>query len=210
MGLETILKALVRGGEDRERRLEVSERGDLFVAQGLPPYAEITRQGGGYSAMATAAVAALVVRPSTVAMATLFNNEGKGGKSLIIDRAFAHNLVGTANSVYSIWLCLHPVGMAAPTNDITVRNSHSGKIGNSQTQTMFDNGATVVADGWFPWGGSEHTVTITTPGGVIYAEVAGRLIVPPQAGISLQVVADVVGATFTAGFSWYERQLKLE
>lgn len=205
------LKALIRGSSDSARRVEATSRGDVFVVQGLPPYTEITRQGGGYSAMATVAVAALVVRPSTVAMATLFNNEGKGGKSLIMDRAFAHNLVGTANSVYSIWLCLHPVGMAAPTNDITVRNSHSGKPGTvSGSQTMFDNGATVVADGWFPWGGSEHTVTVTTPGGVVYAEINGRLIVPPQAGISLQVVADVVGATFTAGFSWYEKELVLE
>lgn len=205
------LKGLIRGSSDVERRAEVTSRGDVFVAQGLPPYAEITRQGGGYSAMATAAVAALVVRPTTIAMATLFNSEGKGGKSLIIDRAFAHNLVGTANSVYSIWLCLHPVGMTAPTNDITVRNSHSGRPGTvSGSVTLFDNGATVGNDGWFPWGGSEHTVTITTPGGVVYAEVAGRLIVPPQAGISLHVVADVVGATFTAGFSWYEKELVLE
>ena len=203
------LMGLIRKGNDLSRRVEVSEDGDLFVAAGLPPYAEITRQGGGYSAMATAAVAALVVRPSTVAMATLYNNEGVGGPSLIIDRAFAHNLVGTANSVYAIWLCVHPVGMTAPTNDITVRNSHSGKVGNGETRTIFDNGATVVADGWFPWGGSEHTVTITTPGGVVIAEVGGRLIVPPTAGVSLHVVADVVGATFTAGFSWYERVLKL-
>lgn len=205
----TTIKGLIRGALDQERRVEVSESGDVFVAQGLPPYAEITRQGEGYSAMATAAVAALVVRPTTVAMATLYNNEAPGGKSLIIDRAFAHNLVGTANSVYSIWLCLHPVNMTAPTNDITVRNSHSGKTGIGNTRTIFDNGATVVADGWFPWGGSEHTVTITTPGGVVYAEVNGRLIVPPTAGLSLHVVADVVGATFTAGFSWYERVLKL-
>ena len=205
------LKGLIRGGNDADRRVEVSDRGDLFVAQGLPPYTEITRQGGGYSAMATAAVAALVVRPGVTAMATLHNNEGKGGKSLIMDRAFAHNLVGTANSVYSIWLCVHPVGMAAPTNDITVRNSHSGKLGAvSTSSTLFDNGATVVDNGWFPWGGSEHTVTVTTPGGVVFAEINGRIIVPPQAGVSLHVVADVVGATFTAGFSWYEKFLVLE
>ena len=201
-------RGFVRGSSGLYAPMQVHpDTNDLLVAQGLPEYAEITRLGGGYSAMATAAVAALVVRPTTVAMPTLHNNESPSGKTLIIDEAFAHNLVGTANSVYSIWLCLHPVGMAAPTNDITVRNSHSGKVGNGTTKTIFDNGATVLNDGWFPWSLSEHTVTITTPGGVIIAPVKGRLLVPPTAGISLHVVADVVGATFTAGFRWFEKVL---
>jgi hypothetical protein len=160
--------------------------------------------------MATAAVAALVVRPDTVAMATLHNNEPDAGRSLIMDAAFAHNLVGTANAVYSIWLCVHPVGMTAPTNDITVRNSLSGRTaGNGAAATLFDNGATVVDNGWFPWGLSEHTVTITTPGGVVVAPIDGRIIIPPKAGISLQVVANVTGATFTAGFRWFEKVITL-
>lgn len=178
---------------------------DLLVAQGLPPYTEITRLGGGWQAMATSAVAAVVVRPSTTAMATLYNNDVSQNRSLIMDAAFAHNLVGAANSVYSIWLCVHPVGMAVPTNDITARNSLSGRPAGGGAVTIFDNGATVVADGWFPWGLSEHTVTVTTPGGVVQADIAGRIIVPPTAAISMHVVADVTGATFTAGFRWYEK-----
>src|SRR3990167_2693244 len=101
----TTIKGLIRGALDQERRVEVSGNGDLFVAQGLPPYAEITRQGGGWQAMATAAVAALVVRPDTTAMATLHNNEPDNGKSLILDAAFIHNLVGVAGSSYGPWLC---------------------------------------------------------------------------------------------------------
>lgn len=209
MSLATMIKGLVRGDGGLERSPEVSQYGDLYVAQGLPPYTEITRQGGGWQAMATAAVAALVVRPTTVAMATLHNNEPVGGLSLIMDMAFAHNLVGTANSVYSIWLCVHPVGMAVPTNDITVRNSLSGRVAGKGANTFFDNGATVADNGWFPWGKSEHTVTITTPGGVVEAPIEGKIIIPPTAGVSLQIVADVVGATFTAGFRWYERVVKL-
>ena len=201
----------VVGADPVNKRLQVHpDTSDLLVAQGLPPYAEITRLGGGWQAMATAAVAALVVRPSTLAMATLHNNEPDNGKSLIMDAAFAHNLVGTANGVYSIWLCVHPVGMAAPTNDISVRNSLSGRsAGSGAARTIFDNGATVVDDGWFPWGGSEHTVTVTTPGGVVQAPIEGKILIPPKAGISMQIVADVVGATFTAGFRWYEKYVTL-
>ena len=203
-------RGFVRGSSGLYSPMQVHpDTNDLLVAQGLPEYAEITRLGGGYSAMATAAVAALVVRPTTVAMATLYNNESLGGKTLIIDEAFAHNLVASANSAFSIWLCLHPVGMTAPTNDITVRNSHSGKVGNGTTRTIFDNGATVLDDGWFPWGVSGATVTITTPGAVAIAPVHGRLQVPPTAGISLQVVATAAAGTFTAGFRWFEKTLTL-
>lgn len=195
--METKIKAVNSAGT--EVNLRASEGG---ILASLPYGVLWTAKGYGREAMATSAVAALVVRPTTVAIATLHNNSGSG-KVLVIERAFGHNLVGTANSVYSIWLCVHPVGMAAPTNDITVRNStHGAAAGNSSTR--FDNGATVIDDGWFPWGGSEHTVTITTPGGVIYAEVGGRIVIPETAGISLSVVADVTGATFTCGFHWFE------
>ena len=207
--VDIALEAFVRGGAVGVKGpLNLNGNRDLLVAQGLPPYVEITRQGQGWSAMSTAAIAALVVRPTTVANATLWNNHADGGKSLVIDRAFAHNLVGVANSGFGIWLCVHKRGMVAPTNDITVRNGNTGKP--SGSLTYFDNGATVVDDGWFPWGNSIRTVTVTVPGGQVEVEVAGRLIVPPQQAISLQVVADTTAATFTAGFMWYEVQLAIE
>lgn len=201
------LLAAIRGAKNGLfQPVEASPDGELLVASALPPYAEITRQGDGWAAMSTAAVAALVVRPGVTAMATLWNGEGEGGKSYIIDRAFAHNLVGTANSVYGIWLCAHK-RMAAVTNDITARGSLSGKGTGYGGAARFDIEATVVDDGWFPYGLSEHTVTVTTPGGQVEALVAGRIIVPPQCGVSLQIVANVVGVTFTSGFAWYERKL---
>ena len=212
MSLETILKALYRGsGGQEERQLQVDKRNSLLIAHGLPPYTEITRRGGGWQTMATTAVAALVIRPSTTAMATLWNGEPAGGKSYIIDRAFAHQLVSTAAAgFHSLWLCVHPAGMAAVTDDITARNSLSGKKGYVGF-SRFDNGATVVADGWFPWGNwGEVEPTGVLPGGHVEAVVEGRIIIPPTAALSLQVVASVVGNTFTAGFAWYEEQLDLE
>lgn len=160
-----------------------------------------TAKGYGFQAMATAAVAALVVRPSTVAMATLRNQNTN--KVLVIEEVFGHNLVAVANSAFSIWLCSHPVSMGAITNDITVRNSMNGKDAGG-SNTYFDNGATVTDDGWFPWGLSDHTVTVTVPGGVVIAPVNGRIIVPPTGGISMQVVGGTTSVTITAGFRWYE------
>ena len=161
-------------------------------------------KGYGYQAMATAAVAALVVRPSTTAMATLFNNESGGGKAYVIERVFAHNLVTASEEQGGIWLCVHPTGMAAPTNDITVRNNTGGKAAGGSL-SIFDNGATVVNDGWFPWGAGEWTnLDGTAPGGQIEVHIDGEIVVPPQAGISLHVVATTTANTYTAGFHWFE------
>jgi len=158
-----------------------------------------TAKGYGKQAMATAAVDSLVVRPTTTAMATLRNNSTT--KVLAIERVFGHNLVAVANSAFSLWLCLHPV-LAAVTNDITVRNGTNGGAGGSETS--FDNGATVTDDGWFPWGVSDHTVTVTTPGGVVEAPVNGRLVVPPGGAISVQSVGSTTSVTICAGFHWFE------
>ena len=160
-----------------------------------------TAKGYGFQAMATAAVAALVVRPTTVAMATLRNQSSN--KLLVIDEVFGHNLVAVANSAFSIWLCSHPAGSGTVTNDITVRNSMNGRDAGGSS-TYFDNGATVTDDGWFPWGLSDHTVTVTVPGGVVIAPVNGRIIVPPTGAISMQVVGSTTSVTITAGFRWYE------
>lgn len=160
-----------------------------------------TAKGYGKQAMATAAVAALVVRPSTTAMATLRNNSAN--KALVIERVFGHNLVAVAESEYQLWLCSHPAGMAAVTNDITVRNSTNGRAAGG-SDTSFDNGATVTDDGWFIWSPFGHTTTVTTPAGSVLAEVGGRIIVPPTGGISAQVVAQTTSATFTLGFHWFE------
>ena len=177
----------------------------------LSRYAEITAKGAGWQAMTTTVGAALVVRPSTVALATLFNNYlRESSVCLIIDAAFAHNLVGVAGSSYGIWLCVHLTGMAAPTNDITVRNSLSGRPATPLiSRTFLDAGATVLDDGWFPWGDSGHAVTVTVPGGQVTAPVDGRIIVPPTAAVSMTVVADTTGATFTTGFRWYEKVIPL-
>lgn len=181
--------------------LKATSGGLLLTA----PYTLIwTARRYGFQAMATAAVAALVVRPTTVAMATLRNVSND--KVLVIERAFAHNLVTTAAAGFShIWLCSHPVNSAAITNDITVRNSTNGNVAGGSS-THFDNGATVLDDGWFPWpdviGEAEPTGTL--PGAAVLANVNGRIMVPPTAAISMQVISSVTGNTFTPGFHWFE------
>ena len=175
--------------------IKTTENGEVAVASLSRIW---TAKGYAWQAMATSAVASLIVRPSTVAIATLYNNTNK---NFVIERVFAHNLVSIANGQFGIWLCSHPTGMTAPTNDITVRNHTNGQAAGSEG--IFDNGATVNDDGWFPWGENSTSVTASVPGSLAQALVDGRIIVPPTGGISASCVGQTAAVTVCIGFHWY-------
>lgn len=198
------------GGSGEEVDIRATRGGSLHIAQMLPSGALLTALGGSYQVMSVTAVAALVVRPDTTAAFTLFNDESGGGKSYIVERAMAFNLVSTGAQTFAgIWLCVHPVGMTKPTADITAIKSLSGKSGYAGSAVL-DTGATVIDDGWFPWGvSSEAEEAGVLPGGVMCADIRGRIIIPPQGGLSLHIVSGLVGDTFTHGFHWHEVQLDL-
>jgi hypothetical protein len=187
-----------------------NEQNDLLVAQNLPPYAELARIGAGWQVMDTSATAAVVVRPSTVAGLTLWNGEAAGGKTYVIDRVFAFNLVSTdAIADWSVWGCVHPVGMAAPTADITAIKNMNGYHSSYGGKAIVDTAATVLDNGWFPLdsvGSKVGNPGGVTPGTAIAIPIEGRLEIPPTAGFSINIVASLVTWTFTHGFSWYEVQ----
>ena len=185
--------------QDGEKKTPLVTNGGLAINV---PYQVIwTAKGYAYEAMATAALASLVVRPSTLSQLTLYNNTTD--KTFLIERAFAHNLVSIANGQFGIWLCVHPVGMAIPAgNNITIRNSLSGKAPNSAIGVV-DTAEAVANDGWFPWGENSTSVTATVPGSLAQALVNGRIQLPPTAGISIQSVAQTAAVTTTCGFHWF-------
>lgn len=198
------------GGSGEEVYQKGDRYGNAYIAQALPSYAVLSKEGNGWQVMATAAVAALVVRPSTVALGTLWNGEADGGKSYIIDRIFAQQLVSAAAaSRWGIWACVHPIGMAAPTADITAIKSMAGKTSYGGT-ARFDVDATVVDDGWFPWGDSKDVEATGALGGAQSCPlIEGRIILPPSAGLSIHIVASSVDEDFCVGVSWYEKVLDL-
>ncbi len=158
------------------------------------------------AAMTPTAVAALVVRPTTVAAITFWNGENPLGKDLVLDRIFALNLVTTAAETFaSLWYCVHEA-MSKPTNDIvTLLGTGDGRVQGSNV--IVDQGATVINDGWFPAGiGSQAEAAGVLPGGLLEWEVKGRIKVPPGHGLSLHVVSGVVGDTFQPGAAWHRTQ----
>lgn len=163
------------------------------------------------SAMTTSAVAGLVVRPTTVALITIFNGEAQGGKSLVIDRLFCFQLVsGAAQAMYQLWYCNHtqPINVAKVANDITtLRGTGDGREPDNSTVRVGVD-LTVLDDGWFPIGGFGEAEEVgVLPGGGTEWECKGRLIVKPKSALSLHVSAGTVNEDFTVGAAWWRMQV---
>ncbi len=190
--------------------LLTNERAELLVAPGLPPYAEMTRRGGGWSVMSVLAVAGLVVRPSTTAAFEVWNGYPVGGKSLIIDRLFWFNLVST-NVIegFSGWAAVTAAKAAPSAGANVTARGNSGKAYPGPVIAALST--TVIDSGWFPWGNAYNKgAGGVVPFGAISADVMGRLIVPPQCALCLHVVSSLVGDTFTQGASWFEELITCE
>lgn len=157
------------------------------------------------SVITTTPIAGLIVRPTTVALGTLWNGANEGGNVLVIDRAYCYQEVsGAAQGFFGLWYCMH-LEMTKPTNDIiTLRGTGDGSEPDL-SKTVYDVGATVLNDGWFPIGpaGEVEEVGTTIPGAQTEWECNGRLIVLPRHGISFHVVAATVNEDFTVGCSFW-------
>ena len=207
---DAITIAQRKGNTNAQGTAAGNEFNEQFVAQGMPPYAEMTRLGQGWSTMATAAVAGLVVRPTTAAAYEIFNAYPLGGQSLVIDRIFSHCLVGiVAADSFVIWAGVTSVKAAVTSGSFVVRG-HSGKPYSGPV--IAQAGTSALADpGWFPWAsGGTASVGAALPMSAAIAEVAGRLIIPPQCSLCLHVVSSTTALTFCSGAAWYESQITLQ
>ena len=208
MSLAASLQALIRSGAARNTPalLETNEAHDLMVSGGsFPRYTEMARRGNGYSVMATSAVAALVVRPTTTAALEIQNVTP--GKVMVVDRLFSHWLVssttglGSGAAIYAMVTQPTPVLI---TDAALVVRSLSGKP--PQNKGVFTAASTTVVDnGWFPYGVSraKESAGAVVPMGTLEALVEGRLLVPFGASLCLHVVSGYTGDTFTSGAAWY-------
>lgn len=179
---------------------------DLLVSHGgVPRYTEMARRGNGYATMATSAVAALVVRPTTTAALEIQNVTP--GKVMVIDRIFAHELVtsttGLGGGAVQYAMVTRPA--AALISDAALAiNSLSGKAALGKN-VLTAASTTVVDNGWFPYGSTvkKESAGAVVPGGGIEALIEGRLLVPYMSSLCLHVVSGYTGDTFTNGAAWY-------
>lgn len=211
MAMKSLIRGVRGGGSGEEVTIKAERSGALHVNQALPPYTLLTALGKGYMVYNTNVLPALVVRPSTLAMLTLWNGESGGGLSYIIDRVYAHQIVsGTgAESRWGIWLMIHPVGTGSVDADLTTIDSLRG-IASYGGNARADNADAVADHGWHPWGDSvDVEPTTVLPGSQKDVRPEGRIVIPPGSAISVTVVASTVDEDFHVGIQWYEAQLDL-
>ncbi len=176
--------------------------GEALVAQGMPPYSEMTRQGLLWSTMSVTALAALVTRPTTTAGFEIRNNYPGGGPCLVIDRIFCEWRLATAVASSAVMYAMVGPQAAITAGAFPIFGGSGKAYGGSVTCAI----SQVVTDlGWFPWGNSiTAALAAATPNGGQDSRVEGRIIVQPGHALSLHVVASVTGDTFIQGASWYE------
>ena len=208
--LEVYARKVSAGSNAASQPVTIDDLQALFTSQKLPPYTDNVRRGTGWATMSTAAVAALVVRPSTTAAFEIFNGYPAGSKSLVIDRVFFFGLVTTAvNEGWSGWAQVTLPKAAVATGSFAVTSAYGSKQYNGPVIAAAST--TVIANGWYPVTDQQQSSGAgVTPYGCAIGKMEGRLIVPPQCSLCLHVVASLVGETFTQGASWFEELLVLE
>lgn len=212
-----LLEAIDWTGAAQEEQIRLSEQLELLIAQGTAPYSEITRVGRSFFVNTTAAVAAVVAIPTTGHLLSIFNNEPDSGRSFVIDWIAASNVVSTAVASQAQLLAnIGQVRETAPVDAALAIKKLNGLGGgnDSRARTILTGTAlpatTGIAANWFPIGPSVTKPGVAaTPGYGLWAEVNGRIIVPPGRYFAMHVLANAVGETFQGFIGWHEKQLTL-
>ena len=187
------------GSNDGQYELaDVNENGDVLIAHGFPRYTDIVRKGARWSVQTATAFAPGVALPTTVAVLELANKSLT--KSMILDRVWAWQLLGTAAvQGYAIWAQVGATVLSA--NTALVIYSSNGKASyasaaGTEIQTAINQ--TVAASGWELVASAYGTLNAATPMGGFAGEMEGRLIVPPGKSLHLMVEGSLATAS-----SWH-------
>lgn len=212
MGASAKLMALVRATADLVRKdqgestpLIANSRGDLQIAQALPPRAELVRMGRSWLCRATTPVAPVTALPTTTAQLTIYNGEPDDGAPYLIDVLLGVITTSAAAATgYGFAACMH-VGKPATvlTDGGLAKRSLSGRPA-SQTKARLAVGQTVVDDGWFPVG--DAVIGPANNLGMAKWQVLdGLIIVPPGHTFSMAQMANT-GASIVGvcGMVWHE------
>jgi hypothetical protein len=209
--VDATLKGVVRRSgtqnyADGEAKTQITQRGDLLVAQALPPKTDLTRLGGTYSVqIATASAFTYVAAwPTTRAEIVLYNGESAGGKSYVIESAWMVSVSSTAAAASLALLAQLAPTITAPTDDATqLIVSRSGKTSYAGRAKRAVAVTTMTANKWELIG---HTPSgpAASIGTGVFVEMGGGWIVPPGGTIGFAGVAGTAAGTAIIGCTWSE------
>lgn len=214
--IRKLLEALDQGSPGDDEQFVLNEQLEQLVAFGASPYGEIVRVGRAFETKTSGALAAVVAVPTVANMLSLWNGDPDGGRSLVIDRVWALNIVSTAVAGQAALIgCLGQTRVAALAASAFAKNALNGNGGND-TKVVASianlDAVTGVVANWrlLPGqtGGSKPGAA-GTPGYWVNSQVDGRIIVPPGRLFAAHVLANVIGETFICGIEWHERKMTL-
>lgn len=203
--------------EGQESLSAMNRRGDLLVAAGLPPKAELVRLGNTFSCQIATGSAFTYVNawPTTRAELVIYNGEPGGGKCYVFDSAFMVDITSAAAAHAKALLAqLIPVATAPTDSTSQLITSRSGlapygaSYPGRAKRDVANTAAGAIANRWELIGGAinPNTASIGTP---ILAELYGGWIVPPGGALALAGVASTAAGTAIIGVCWHEVQLDL-
>lgn len=214
MGLGKIL-ARVRGavvpelGSGDMAEVGVNARGELLVAQGLPPLAMGALAGQCWQVKNSTGLDNLTALPTTTAGLSLWNATGSGKVFVILGFGSSQHVVDATQANHTALFAMNNIAgvMATPTDAaLTIRSTSGARAYDGQARTL--SGGTVTDDGWFPHIG-ETTLAPAVAGAKWKVqearEVAGLYVVRPGGMFS---IASVQLAAVTASQFYFIRWLE--
>jgi hypothetical protein len=186
-------------------RTRADVRKNTLVSQGMPPGAEMSRMGEGWTVQTATLFAPLVAIPTTAAALEVYNNSQT--RVMVLRDLFTSQVLSTAASqTYAIYAMV-TTSKAVPTLTALSLHSMSGRAAVTPTasgEIVTGVGTTVVANGWRPYGPPQAWGTATaTPGNAWSVPVHGDIIVPIGASVCLHIVGALATAsTFQVGFTF--------
>lgn len=200
--------------DGQEASIAINEHGSIITSQGLPPMAELVRQGNswyGKSATTTTCLGQAV--PTTTAQALIWNGEASGGKSYVIQSlGFWTDVSAGAASLFQLYAMPSIAAITvnpATTETAVIRPLRIGK-GTYGGNAAFSRTVTVTDNGWLPIGQTFNSAALTATLGLAQmVEVNGLFIIPP--GHTLSLAISSTNTTAEAGFIvvWHEVQMNL-
>lgn len=186
----------------------MNPRGELCVAQGLPPRAELVRLGDSWATQILTASAFTYVNawPTTRAEFQLHNADPV--KSYIIDAAWMCGITSIAAAQPSTLLAqITPPGeQAAPTAHISIIRSLSGKTGYSGRAIRGVAVTTALANAWQAIATTVSPMT-TNLGHACYVDLYGSYVIPPGGSFNLAGLSGTAAGTAICGVIWHEVEL---
>ena len=169
-------------------------------------YADLVNSGCVWQAK-SATTAAVIAVPTTASILGIQNGEPDGGKSLVVLAVGAIQIASPA-TMCTLALIHNPqiLKAAAFAKDVTPTNLKP-RTGTYGGNTVVDNAATVVADGWYPLGKPSALNIASLFGGNIWEEINGLVVIPPGGSWGLSCIANEVAVTVQIAVVWAELYL---